>query len=120
MIKDTEIKLRCDSLVLIVKDGKNKKNSKIKFPFNLIPFFYIIDIDSFKLFFFSCKLKLNDKKFKTVFNSHLLNKKLYGLDCFLDNYSQIPSFKYDWIVNKDNIIKKYKFKIKMPKIKSKI
>ena len=34
MINDTEIKLRCDSLVLIVKDGKNKKNSKIKFPFN--------------------------------------------------------------------------------------
>ena len=116
MIKDTEIKLRCDSLVLIVKDGKNKKNSKIKFPFNLIPFFYGIDFDSFKLFFFSVvdynykknKFKLNDKKFKTVFNSHLLNKKLYGLDCFLDNYSQIPSFKYDWIVNKDNIIKKYK------------
>ena len=34
MIKDTEIKLKCDSLVLIVKDCKNKKNSKIKFPFN--------------------------------------------------------------------------------------
>ena len=124
-IKDTEVKLRCDSLVLIFFDEDGKKNSKIKFPFNLIPFFYGIDFDSFKLFFFSVvdynykknKFKLNDKKFNTVFNSHLSNNKLYGLDCFLDNYSQIPSFKYDWIVNKDNTIKKYKFKIKMPKIK---
>jgi hypothetical protein len=33
------------------------------------------------------------------------------------NYNNIPHFKYEWIINKDNLIKKYKLKIKMPKIK---
>ncbi len=125
MIKDIEVKLRCDPLILIFIDENGKKNSKIKFPFNCIPFFYGINFDTFKLFFFSVidynykknNFKLNDKKFNQQYDFILNNSNLYETDCFLLNYNNIPNFKYDWIINKENLLKKYKLKIKMPKIK---
>ena len=125
MIKDIEVKLRCDPLILIFIDENGKKNSKIKFPFNCIPFFYGINFDTFKLFFFSVvdynykknNFKLNEKKFNQQYDSILNNSNLYESDCFLLNYNNIPNFKYEWIINKENLIKKYKLKIKMPKIK---
>ena len=125
MIKDIEVKLRCDPLILIFFDENGQKNSKIKFPFNCIPFFYGLNFDTFKLFFFSVIdynykkniFKLNQDKFNEQFDSILNKNNLYDTDCFLLNYNNIPHFKYEWIINKDNLIKKYKLKIKMPKIK---
>ena len=124
-IKNIEVKLKCNPLVLMFFDEDGKKNSKIKFPFNCLPFFYGINFENFKLFFFSVidfnykknTFKLNQIKFNNSFNSTLENNKLYDKDCFLFNYNKIPNFEFDWIINKENTIKKYKLKIIMPKIK---
>ena len=126
MIKKSEVKLRCDSIILYFYEDDKKKKSKIKFPFECIPFFYGIDFESFKLFFFSVIdydfkngiFKLNEVKFKQLYHNYLNEKKLYDNDCFLLNNSNNPHFEYDWIVQGDNNnIKKYKLKIQMPKIK---
>ena len=125
-IKNTEVKLRCDSIILYFYEEETKKKiSKIKFPFECIPFFYGIDFDSFKLFIFSVigydykinQFKLNISKFNQAYNNYLVEKKLYNDDCYLLNYSQNPSFKYDWIVQSEKNTKKYKLKIQMPKMK---
>jgi hypothetical protein len=125
-IKNTEVKLRCDSIILyFYEEDTKKKISKIKFPFECIPFFYGIDFDSFKLFIFSVigydykinQFKLNISKFNQAYNNYLVEKKLYNDDCYLLNYSQNPSFKYDWIVQSEKNTKKYKLKIQMPKMK---
>ena len=125
-IKNTEVKLRCDSIILyFYEEDTKKKISKIKFPFECIPFFYGIDFDSFKLFIFSVigydykinQFKLNISKFNKAYNNYLVEKKLYNDDCYLLNYSQNPSFKYDWIVQSEKNTKKYKLKIQMPKMK---
>ena len=52
-IKNIEVKLKCNPLVLTFFDEDGNKNSKIKFPFNCLPFFYGINFENFKLFFFS-------------------------------------------------------------------
>ena len=122
-IKKTEIKLRCDSIILYFYNEK-KKISKIKFPFESIPFFYGIDFESFKLFIFSVIdydyknniFKLNEEKYNKNFMNYLNEKTFYKEDCFLLNFSKSPHFKYDWIVQSE-CIKKYKMKIQMPKIK---
>ena len=125
-IKNTEVKLRCDSIILYFYEEETKKKiSKIKFPFECIPFFYGIDFDSFKLFIFSVigydyeinQFKLNISKFNQAYNNYLVEKKLYNEDCYLLNYSQNSSFKYDWIVQSEKNTKKYKLKIQMPKMK---
>ena len=125
-IKNTEVKLRCDSIILYFYEEETKKKiSKIKFPFECIPFFYGIDFDSFKLFIFSVigydykinQFKLNISKFNQAYNNYLVEKKLYNEDCYLLNYSENPSFKYDWIVQSEKNTKKYKLKIQMPKMK---
>ena len=125
MVKKSEVKLRCDSIILYFYEDAKKKKSKIKFPFECIPFFYGIDFESFKLFFFSVIdydfkneiFKLNELKFKQLYHNYLNEKKLYYNDCFLLNNSNNTHFEYDWIVKGENIIKKYKLKIQMPKIK---
>ena len=124
-IKNIEVKLKCNPLVLTFFDENGNKNTKIKFPFNCLPFFYGINFENFKLFFYSVIdfnykkniFKLNQIKFNNVFNSTLANNKLYDKDCLLLNYNKIPNFDFDWIINKDNIIKKFQLKIIMPKIK---
>ena len=124
-IKNIEVKLKCNPLVLTFFDEDGNKNTKIKFPFNSLPFFYGINFENFKLFFYSVIdfnykkniFKLNQIKFNNVFNSTLANNKLYDKDCLLLNYNKIPNFDFDWIINKDNIIKKFQLKIIMPKIK---
>ena len=124
-IKNIEVKLKCNPLVLTFFDEDGNKNSKIKFPFNCLPFFYGINFENFKLFFFSVIdfnykkkiFKLNVNKFNNLFNSTLENNKLYDNDCLLLNYNNIPNFEFDWIINKESLTKKYKIKIIMPKIK---
>ncbi len=124
-IKNIEVKLKCNPLVLTFFDEDGNKNTKIKFPFNCLPFFYGINFENFKLFFYSVIdfnykkniFKLNQIKFNNVFNSTLANNKLYDKDCLLLNYNKTPNFDFDWIINKDNIIKKFQLKIIMPKIK---
>ena len=125
MVKKSEVKLRCDSIILYFYEDDKKKISKIKFPFECIPFFYGIDFESFILFLFSVInydfkneiFKLNELKFKQLYHNYLNEKKLYYNDCFLLNNSNNTHFEYDWIVKGENIIKKYKLKIQMPKIK---
>ena len=125
MIKKSEVKLRCDSIILYFYEDDKKKISKIKFPFECIPFFYGIDFESFKLFFFSVIdydfkneiFKLNEVKFKKLYHSYLNEKKLYHNDCFLVKHSNHPHFEYDWVIQRENSIKKYKLRIQMPIIK---
>ena len=124
-IKDIEVKLRCDTVMILFTDEDNNKISKIKFPFKYIPLFYGINFNSLKLFFFSVidydinsnKFILNKEKFINVYKEYLNNSRFYNIDCILLNHSQMSYLKYDWIIYNEKTIKKFKFKIYMPKIK---
>jgi hypothetical protein len=125
MIKDIEVKLRCDTFVLLFTDENGNKISKIKLPFSCIPFFYGISFDSLKLIFLSVIefdiesniFILNKDKFSKIYNNMINTKKMYNINCFLLNHSQMSYLKYDWIITNEGKIKKFTFEIFMPKIK---
>ena len=125
MIKDIEVKLRCDTFILLFTDENGNKNSKIKLPFSCIPFFYGISFDSLKLLFLSIiefdiksnTFKLNKEKFSKIYKNMIHTNKIYKLNCFLLNHSQMSYLKYDWIITNEGKIKKFTFEIFMPKIK---
>ena len=125
MIKDIEVKLRCDSFTLLFTDDNGNKNSKIKLPFSCIPFFYGISFDSLKLLFLSVieydiisnTFKLNKEQYSKIYNNMIHSRKMYNLNCFLLNHSQMSYLKYDWIISNEGNIKRFTFEIFMPKIK---
>ena len=125
MIKDIEVKLRCDTFILLFTDENGNKNSKIKLPFSCIPFFYGISFDSLKLLFLSIiefdiksnTFKLNKEKFSKIYKNMIHTNKIYKLNCFLLNHSQMSYLKYDWIISNEGKLKRFIFEIFMPKIK---
>ena len=52
---------------------------------------------------------LNKDKFSKIYNNMINTKKMYNINCFLLNHSQMSYLKYDWIITNEGKIKKFTF-----------
>jgi hypothetical protein len=115
--------------------GTKEKPQKLYFPFQLMPLFYLLDFQIFKVFLSEVIYYNTNKNCFDFIENNLLLKKIQKYYNFIVNtihnnekYLNFISYNknelcfyfiYDWIVsdNRDNTHKSFKLKISLPKIK---
>ena len=115
--------------------GTKEKPQKLYFPFQLMPLFYLLDFQIFKVFLSEVIYYNTSKNCFDYIEKNLLLDKIQRYYAFIDNtiksnekYLNYISYNknelcfyliYDWIVsdNRDKSYKSFKLKISLPKIK---
>ena len=110
----------------------SKKNSKIKFPFEFLYFFYGVNFGNFLIFLaktieFNANkniFELNYDKFFDIYNLYKKTTFFYESNSFIEKYESNNTkefFKYNWDINandnpNENNIKNFCIKIQFPKM----
>ena len=125
-IGNINIKMIYNSLILYIFDEKNKKINKFKFPFTFLSFFYSLTFVDFKIFLINIINYDTNKKNLRINKNNIIeeikyfiknNKCIFKEKSILNKFQKYSSFTYNWLLNINNNISKYKLVIKMPHIK---
>ena len=125
-IGNINIKMIYNSLILYIFNEKNKKIYKFKFPFKFLSFFYSLTYEDFKIFLINIITYNTNKKNLIISKKKIIeeiqnfknrDKNIFKEKSIINKFQKYSSFTYNWLLNIDNNMNKYKLVIKMPHIK---